>query len=265
MRRDSSSTMTIHADLRRRGHCRCYGYTYLIRRSDGLYKIGMTEILEARLKSISSGLVDTVTVVTVAPSKDARGLERRLHLAFRPQRARGEWFRLNEEHVEQIASMCDEEAAPEHTGWCAANGTESVSGEVVDQSFSGAGEWLTPSQAASRLGMSERTLWRRIDTGKLQKRIVSGRAQVYVPMAGTVPATNHAEENQENAVAVPGRQPDMLALALIEEYRQQRQQDANHVSRLTARLTELERENAVLQERLSRLSWRQRLLAWWNG
>jgi hypothetical protein len=129
-----------------------------------------------------------------------------------------------------------------------------VTGEVVDESFAGKGEWLAPPLAAIRLDISERTLWRRVDAGKLRKRIISGRAQVYVPLSGVMPATaesrENAEENRENVGVVPVTPPDTLVPAVIHELRVRREQDTSTIASLTARLTELERENAVLQHKV---------------
>jgi hypothetical protein len=222
------------AELRRVGHCRCFGYVYVLRRADGLFKIGMTVTLQARLKSISYGLVEPVAIALVVPSADARSLEKRLHTAFMPQRLRGDWFKLGEDDIERLAVMSDDEAAPQHIGWCAESGPDIVSGEVVDQSFAGNGEWLTASLAAARLGMSERTLWRRIDAGKLRKRMVAGRAEIYVPLAGTLPATEQTEETRPPESIAVSAVSDTLALAIIEELRAQRLADAERLTSLTA-------------------------------
>lgn len=133
-------------------------------------------------------------------------------------------------------------------------GTEQTvtTGEVVSTPDT-SGEWLSPPAAADRLGMSERTLWRKVSEGRYQKRVVNRRAEILVP----VPVTGATEENQENALVAPDRAPDSMALAVIDELKQQRRQDNETIASLTGRLTALERENAVLKERLT--PWWRRL------
>lgn len=61
-----------------------------------------------------------------------------------------------------------------------------TTGEVVPPSGV-SGEWLAPPMAASRLGISERTLWRYIDQGKYHKRVRDRRAEILVPVSGATP------------------------------------------------------------------------------
>jgi ABC-type Fe3+ transport system permease subunit len=100
-----------------------------------------------------------------------------------------------------------------------------VAGEVVDEAFSGPGEWLPPADAARRLSISERTLWRRVTAGQYRRQVISGKAQILVPLAGSVPNTA--------ALAVPAA-PDTLSVAIIEELRARREQDAELIADLTA-------------------------------
>jgi hypothetical protein len=146
-----------------------------------------------------------------------------------------------------------------------------VTGEVVDESFAGKGEWLAPPLAAIRLDISERTLWRRVDAGKLRKRIVSGRAQVYVPLSGAAPATEESRENTEEtseiAHVTPDRQSDVLALALIQEFQARREKDAATITSLTETVTRQAEEIGRLTGELNetRLPLRKRLKRWLTG
>lgn len=127
-----------------------------------------------------------------------------------------------------------------------------TSGEVIDSPDT-LGEWLSPPAAADRLGMSERTLWRLVKEGRYQRRLVNRRAEILVPL----PVMGANEKNEEIAVSVPDRPPDTLGIAILNELRLQRTADTETIAKLTSRLTELERENAVLQERLQ--PWWRRL------
>lgn len=233
---------------RARGHCGCFGYAYLIRRADGLYKIGSTVQLRDRLSRISAGLVGVVTVVTVAPAYDAPALERQLQVTLRAQCVRGDWFHLESEHVEMIVDAFDAEPRPDHTDYCSLGEPVTVNGEVVDQSFSGDGEWLAPNLAAVRLGMSERTLWRRIDTGKLRKRLRDGRAQVYVPVAGRAPDTEDAPvagrvpATDGSALATVTPDNQAFSLAVIEELRRQHQETLDIIERQSGQIADLSRQ-----------------------
>jgi predicted DNA-binding protein (UPF0251 family) len=133
-----------------------------------------------------------------------------------------------------------------------------TSGEVVSEPDV-SGEWLSPPAAADRLGMSERTLWRLVKQGRYQKRTVNRRAEILVPAT----VTGATGKNTGNTPAVPDRAPDMLALAIIEELRDQRQHDAETIRQKDARIIEVERENAMLKERLT--PWRTRLKRWLTG
>ena len=66
----------------------------------------------------------------------------------------------------------------------------SVSDILTDSDRQAAGVWLPLRDAAARLGLSERTLHRRIRTGKLKKRAtLSGRLEVWVPGPTDAPAS----------------------------------------------------------------------------
>lgn len=140
---------------------------------------------------------------------------------------------------------------------------QSLEGEVVSHAYDGPGEWVPIARAALNLGISERTLRRRLDNPDppYRERLIDRKTHVFMPtVSGIPPDTPSAtgKEPDSAALAVPDK-TDTLGLALIEELTQRRVSDTETISRLTARLTELERENAVLQDRLT--PWWRRWLS----
>jgi hypothetical protein len=122
-----------------------------------------------------------------------------------------------------------------------------------------AGEWLDLRAAAMRLGVSDRTLFRRISAGKLVKRErADGRIEVWLPLTDGQTASpdsvGHTEEQQaERVLAVAQRFNDAVSLAVS-------QQLAVHVEKITELAREngeLSAENTRLRERVAELETRQ--------
>jgi hypothetical protein len=116
------------------------------------------------------------------------------------------------------------------------------------------GEWLAPSVAAARLGVSQRTLDRRIASGKVTRRIrPNGTTQVWLPLSAVPTVTdemaaNDGQEQAERALALVER----VNLAVNEQVRPlidlvERQQA--QLLEQAAELGRLRSENAVLQAR----------------
>ena len=57
--------------------------------------------------------------------------------------------------------------------------------EVLADDRQVSGEWLPPATAASRLGVSERTLWRLVKAGRYHRRVVDRKAMILVPLPDT--------------------------------------------------------------------------------
>jgi septal ring factor EnvC (AmiA/AmiB activator) len=125
------------------------------------------------------------------------------------------------------------------------------------------GEWLAPKDAAARLGVSERTLYRQLAAGRLRKRIgPDSRPLVLVPLTARQAASDSgrqaAEEQAERAVALLERANAMVAqqvaplLAELSAMRQQLTELAEDRGRLSA-------ENAHLRARVTELEARQLL------
>lgn len=110
---------------------------------------------------------------------------------------------------------------------------ERASGDVIEPTDT-TGTWLRPPAAAFRLGVSERTLWRHVDAGRYVKRIVDGRAEVFVPgeMSG-VPDISAAPQSLAER-----REPDNSAMLVVTE--------------LQRHLTALEASRAADMDRLTR-------------
>jgi hypothetical protein len=71
-------------------------------RYSGLIKIGISERIEQRMKTLKADLL-----FTLDHDRHARSLERDLHSRFSPYREHGEWF-LNEGELASFISMhCD--------------------------------------------------------------------------------------------------------------------------------------------------------------
>lgn len=146
---------------------------------------------------------------------------------------------------------------------------ESIAGEIVSEAYAGPGDWLPLADAARRLGISERTLWRRVTAGQYQRQVRSGKAHVLVPLAGSVPI--------EIGLAVPAT-PDVVTLAVIEELRRQREDDTERLTRQAAEIQALaeraaaaEAQRDLLAADLARIRaerarpWLQRILDNFRG
>jgi hypothetical protein len=124
----------------------------------------------------------------------------------------------------------------------------------ADQESAQAGEWLPLAEARLRLGLSERTLRRRIASGRLPKRLrADGRVEVFVPFAGrpVLAEDGRAEETE--------RQVDLLnrfseAVRTLLEPLQHDIREARHlVERLAYENGMLIQENTQLKARLTAL------------
>lgn len=155
------------------------------------------------------------------------------------------------------------------------NGSAPVtSGEVVSDAYVGDGEWLRVGPAAARLGISERTLWRRVRAGALQKRGTHDGLEVWVPLAGTAPVTEGSPPRPapRTTLAVAGM-AGAVTLAVVEELKRRLDADGERLSTLTDEIRGLERSTGRLTaERDAALADRDRLAdelarrsrTWWQ-
>jgi hypothetical protein len=143
----------------------------------------------------------------------------------------------------------------------------------------GQGVWLSPREAQAALGIGERTLFRRIQRGHLQRhQRADGRVEVWVPSARpspTVPETDTdgqtPTDQAARALAVVDRLNAAVAqqvtplLAELATARQELVQLARENGQLQERVTALEaRLTPTVPETVSDGPWWARWLAWWR-
>jgi len=118
--------------------------------------------------------------------------------------------------------------------------TDSLSDRVTDA--------LTPAEAAVRLGVSERTVWRRIKAGKLDSEHTLEGVRVLLSDAVSVDdrQASVASDNVSDR-ATDSPQPELMkALEMVSELTRRNEQLAGQVGFLQAKLQEAERTVALL-------------------
>jgi hypothetical protein len=91
------------------------GHVYLMGPLEGCYKIGKTNNPDRRELQLNTMLPVRVEIVHLIQSADMAWLEGYLHIVFHHQRARGEWFRLDDDGLALITELRvahDESAIP---------------------------------------------------------------------------------------------------------------------------------------------------------
>jgi hypothetical protein len=81
----------------------CTGCVYVLKVGDR-YKIGRTENLTSRLRSIQTSNPKAIEVVHTIESEDFAAIEKAIHRKFKDQRVRGEWFKLDRDDLAWITS-----------------------------------------------------------------------------------------------------------------------------------------------------------------
>ena len=123
------------------------------------------------------------------------------------------------------------------------------------------GEWLSPPEAEQRLGISERTLYRRIARGRLRKRTLDdGRTEIWVSVPAT-DAGSHAPSveygrgaaNADYSTDSDRQQPSERALALMDRFNAAL---ARQVEPLVRELADTRRQLVELAEQTGRLTER---------
>lgn len=79
-------------------------FVYLMRADNGLTKIGLTDNLDRRVKSLQSSSPVEINLIGYIKTATAEMLEGELHNQFSKWRAHGEWFSLTDEQCLQIIS-----------------------------------------------------------------------------------------------------------------------------------------------------------------
>ena len=84
-----------------------------------------------------------------------------------------------------------------------------TAGEVVGATDDGV--WLPPAAAAVRLNISERTLWRHVNAGKLTRRTNAGRAEICIS-SGDAVAGADCHVSGAMSVSAPALSPDLARM-----------------------------------------------------
>lgn len=78
---------------------------YVVHAGFGEYKIGKTRCISDRLAEIGEATLTRVKPVILLSTENIDDLERTLHKTFKSKRTHGEWFRLDDDDLEQIKRM----------------------------------------------------------------------------------------------------------------------------------------------------------------
>jgi hypothetical protein len=81
------------------------GYVYLIKNSEGHYKIGKSVNPSKRIESLGVVLPFPIEAVHIISSNRMSKLEKELHGRFEDKHIAGEWFELTQDDVEYIKSL----------------------------------------------------------------------------------------------------------------------------------------------------------------
>ena len=83
-------------------------HVYLVRTTEGLCKIGITQDMDTRINALKTVVPYGIETLHSLFHKDAKEIERDLHKRFADKRVNGEWFRLDEADIACIRAMGDQ-------------------------------------------------------------------------------------------------------------------------------------------------------------
>ena len=81
------------------------GYIYLLEAETGETKIGRTKKLDERVRHFTTKLPMDLRVIYYVETDNSYTLEEALHNQYVSKRARGEWFNLNDEDIQDIVKQ----------------------------------------------------------------------------------------------------------------------------------------------------------------
>jgi hypothetical protein len=93
------------ANEKKAAHTPKPGFVYLLKSSEGYYKIGKTKDPKNRMKTFGLKLPMHVEYICLIESDDMGELETMLHIDYQSKRINGEWFDLTPEDVEYIKGL----------------------------------------------------------------------------------------------------------------------------------------------------------------
>jgi predicted GIY-YIG superfamily endonuclease len=80
------------------------GYVYIIESELGIYKIGRTKNVDARISQLKS-LPFKIELVHTIACEDDQQFEHELHDRFKDKRKTGEWFNLTKDDIDQLKAI----------------------------------------------------------------------------------------------------------------------------------------------------------------
>ncbi len=95
----------INYNNKMKKHKKTKGYVYLIQSNDGFIKIGRTINIKKRFKTLSVHLPYKIRLLGIIETNDYIGLEEELHCKYAEKRVNGEWFKLNENEINELLKL----------------------------------------------------------------------------------------------------------------------------------------------------------------
>lgn len=79
-------------------------FIYIIKCYDDelYYKIGITNDIDKRLKTLKTGNNNELEVIFLFQSEYASKVESKIHFLYKNKRVKGEWFLFNDEEIEEV-------------------------------------------------------------------------------------------------------------------------------------------------------------------
>ena len=85
------------------------GRVYLLKADNGLYKIGYSKNVQARIKQIQKNTPHSIEIVCSIETDEVRMLEGKLHDKYRAALTKYEWFLLSPDQVDEIKVLSNKE------------------------------------------------------------------------------------------------------------------------------------------------------------